>query len=47
MLKLLQDYGPFGEKVIQSYTRKILCGLVYLHDRNVVPRYKVNQLYRL
>ncbi|XP_027090512.1 mitogen-activated protein kinase kinase kinase 3-like [Coffea arabica] len=38
MLKLLQDYGPFGEKVIQSYTRKILCGLVYLHDRNVVHR---------
>ncbi|KAL3513783.1 hypothetical protein ACH5RR_026500 [Cinchona calisaya] len=38
VLKLLQEYGPFGEKVIQSYTRKILCGLVYLHNRNTIHR---------
>ncbi|XP_031108349.1 mitogen-activated protein kinase kinase kinase 3-like [Ipomoea triloba] len=38
ILKLLQDYGPFGEHVMRSYTSKILCGLVYLHDRNTAHR---------
>ncbi|PIN26699.1 MEKK [Handroanthus impetiginosus] len=36
--KLLQEYGPFGEPVIQNYTRQILSGLVYLHERNTVHR---------
>ncbi|KAF9610434.1 hypothetical protein IFM89_022345 [Coptis chinensis] len=36
--KLLQEYGPFGEPVIQNYTRQILLGLAYLHGRNTVHR---------
>ncbi|EPS67034.1 mitogen activated protein kinase kinase kinase kkk 3, partial [Genlisea aurea] len=36
--KLLQEYGPFGEPVIQNYTRQILAGLAYLHGRNTVHR---------
>ncbi|KAK9167189.1 hypothetical protein Scep_002380 [Stephania cephalantha] len=36
--KLLQEYGPFREPVIQSYTRQILSGLAYLHGRNTVHR---------
>ncbi|KAL2553154.1 mitogen-activated protein kinase kinase kinase 3-like [Forsythia ovata] len=38
ILKLLQEYGPFAEPVIQNYTRKILLGLAYLHGRNTVHR---------
>ncbi|KAG9129305.1 hypothetical protein Leryth_015686 [Lithospermum erythrorhizon] len=37
--KLLQEYGPFSEPVIQNYTRQILSGLAYLHGRNTVHRY--------
>lgn len=37
--KLLQEYGPFKEPVIQTYTRQILSGLAYLHARNTVHRY--------
>ncbi|GAV88881.1 Pkinase domain-containing protein [Cephalotus follicularis] len=36
--KLLQEYGPFSEPVIQNYTRQILSGLAYLHGRNTVHR---------
>ncbi|PIA47717.1 hypothetical protein AQUCO_01400366v1 [Aquilegia coerulea] len=36
--KLLQEYGPFREPVIQSYTRQILLGLAYLHGRDTVHR---------
>ncbi|ESW31835.1 hypothetical protein PHAVU_002G272100 [Phaseolus vulgaris] len=36
--KLLQEYGPFKEPVIQNYTRKIVSGLAYLHGRNTVHR---------
>ncbi|KAL5752148.1 hypothetical protein ACOSQ2_022655 [Xanthoceras sorbifolium] len=36
--KLLQEYGPFREPVIQTYTRQILLGLAYLHARNTVHR---------
>ncbi|KAL8477548.1 hypothetical protein ACS0TY_029732 [Phlomoides rotata] len=36
--KLLQEYGPFAEPVIQNYTRQILSGLAYLHGRNTVHR---------
>ncbi|XP_010270404.1 PREDICTED: mitogen-activated protein kinase kinase kinase YODA isoform X2 [Nelumbo nucifera] len=36
--KLLQEYGPFREPVIQNYTRQILSGLAYLHGRNHVHR---------
>ena len=37
--KLLQEYGPFKEPVIQNYTRQIVSGLAYLHGRNTVHRY--------
>ncbi|RWR92804.1 mitogen-activated protein kinase kinase kinase YODA [Cinnamomum micranthum f. kanehirae] len=36
--KLLQEYGPFKEPVIQSYTGQILSGLAYLHGRKTVHR---------
>ncbi|KFK39944.1 hypothetical protein AALP_AA3G309800 [Arabis alpina] len=36
--KLLHEYGPFTEPVIQNYTRQILAGLAYLHGRNTVHR---------
>ncbi|CAA3012186.1 mitogen-activated kinase kinase kinase 3-like isoform X2 [Olea europaea subsp. europaea] len=36
--KLLQEYGPFAEPVIQNYTRQILLGLAYLHGKNTVHR---------
>lgn len=36
--KLLQEYGPFKEPVIQNYTRQILSGLAYLHGRKTVHR---------
>ncbi|KAL2906816.1 Mitogen-activated protein kinase kinase kinase 3 [Bienertia sinuspersici] len=36
--KLLQEYGPFKEPVIQNYTRQILYGLAYLHSRTTVHR---------
>lgn len=36
--KLLQEYGPFREPVIQNYTRQVLSGLSYLHGRNTVHR---------
>ncbi|XP_057965336.1 mitogen-activated protein kinase kinase kinase 3 isoform X1 [Malania oleifera] len=36
--KLLQEYGPFKEPVIQNYTRQIISGLAYLHGRNTVHR---------
>ncbi|XP_027078515.1 mitogen-activated protein kinase kinase kinase 3-like [Coffea arabica] len=36
--KLLQEYGPFREPVIQNYVRQILSGLAYLHGRNTVHR---------
>ncbi|XP_021675730.2 mitogen-activated protein kinase kinase kinase 3 [Hevea brasiliensis] len=36
--KLLNEYGPFAEPVIRSYTKQILSGLAYLHKRNTVHR---------
>ncbi|XP_057492784.1 mitogen-activated protein kinase kinase kinase 3-like isoform X2 [Actinidia eriantha] len=36
--KLLQEYGPFREPVIQNYTRQILSGLSYLHGRSTMHR---------
>ncbi|XP_071700778.1 mitogen-activated protein kinase kinase kinase 3-like [Rutidosis leptorrhynchoides] len=36
--KLLQEYGPFREPVIQNYTRQVLSGLAFLHGRNTVHR---------
>ncbi|KAK7282782.1 hypothetical protein RIF29_11832 [Crotalaria pallida] len=36
--KLLPEYGPFNDPVIQSYTRHIVSGLAYLHGRNTVHK---------
>lgn len=36
--KLLQEYGPFKEPVIQNYARQIISGLAYLHGRSTVHR---------
>ncbi|KAG6721564.1 hypothetical protein I3843_03G117200 [Carya illinoinensis] len=36
--KLLQEYGPFKEPVIQYYTSQLISGLAYLHGRNTVHR---------
>jgi serine/threonine protein kinase len=35
---LLSNYGPLPEAVVQTYTRQILHGLVYLHDNGIVHR---------
>lgn len=43
--KLLQEYGPFNEPVIQNYTRQIVSGLAYLHGRNTVHRWVVTDAY--
>ncbi|KAK7385069.1 hypothetical protein VNO78_30776 [Psophocarpus tetragonolobus] len=36
--KLLQEYGPFKESLIRSYTMQILHALAYLHARNTIHR---------
>ena len=37
--KLLREYGPFSEPIIQSYAAQILSGLAYLHGRDTVHRF--------
>ncbi|KAJ6954157.1 mitogen-activated protein kinase kinase kinase 3-like [Populus alba x Populus x berolinensis] len=36
--KLLSEYGPFSEPLIQNYTKQILSGLAYLHGRKAMHR---------
>ncbi|KAL1922138.1 uncharacterized protein VTP21DRAFT_10780 [Calcarisporiella thermophila] len=36
LLDVLKSFGTFPEKLAASYTAKILDGLIYLHDRQVV-----------
>ncbi|KAJ6939137.1 hypothetical protein NC651_005546 [Populus alba x Populus x berolinensis] len=36
--KLLSEYGPFSEPLIQNYTKQILSGLAYLHGRKTMHR---------
>ncbi|KAH8515768.1 hypothetical protein H0E87_004275 [Populus deltoides] len=36
--KLLSEYGPFSETLIQNYTKQILSGLAYLHGRKTMHR---------
>lgn len=35
---LLAKFGPFTEPVVRSYTKQILCGLLYLHSNHIVHR---------
>ncbi|KAL9359080.1 hypothetical protein Peur_047203 [Populus x canadensis] len=36
--KLLSEYGPFSETLIQNYTKQILSGLACLHGRKTMHR---------
>ena len=36
--KMIDEFGPLEENVIQEYTRQILEGLKYLHERNISHR---------
>ncbi|KAJ4459549.1 putative Mitogen-activated protein kinase kinase kinase 2 [Paratrimastix pyriformis] len=36
--KLLSQFGPFPEELVQCYTRQILAGLEYLHSNKIVHR---------
>ncbi|KAK9360128.1 kinase-like domain-containing protein [Lipomyces starkeyi] len=35
---LLNNYGPFEEPLIRTFVRQILCGLSYLHDKDIIHR---------
>ncbi len=36
--QLIKKFGPFRLDVVRNYTKQILTGLKYLHDKNVVHR---------
>ncbi|KAK9450840.1 kinase-like domain-containing protein [Limtongia smithiae] len=35
---LLSNYGPLEEPLIRIFVKQILCGLTYLHDRDIIHR---------
>ncbi|KAK9238248.1 kinase-like domain-containing protein [Lipomyces kononenkoae] len=35
---LLNNYGPFEEPLIRTFVRQILCGLSYLHGKDIIHR---------
>lgn len=35
---LLRNYGPFEEALVRNFTRQILSGVHYLHERNIIHR---------
>jgi mitogen-activated protein kinase kinase kinase len=35
---MLVNYGPLGESLIQNFVRQILCGLSYLHSKDIIHR---------
>ncbi|KAI9826775.1 MAG: ATP binding [Phylliscum demangeonii] len=35
---MLNQYGPLRETVVINFVRQILCGLAYLHDRDIIHR---------
>ncbi|KAI9829637.1 MAG: ATP binding [Phylliscum demangeonii] len=35
---MLNMYGPLREKLVINFVRQILCGLAYLHDRDIIHR---------
>ena len=38
LASLLQQYGPFEEKVIKKFTKQVVLGLDYLHEKGIVHR---------
>jgi mitogen-activated protein kinase kinase kinase len=38
VVQLLTNYGPFEEPLVRNFVRQILCGLNYLHDRDIIHR---------
>ena len=35
---LLRNYGAFEEPLVKNFVRQILCGLDYLHERDIIHR---------
>ena len=35
---MIKQFGPLNEELVRLYTRQILLGLAYLHDRSIVHR---------
>jgi serine/threonine protein kinase len=38
LLTLLKKYGTFSESMTQNYTRQMVSGLIYLHEKNIIHR---------
>jgi mitogen-activated protein kinase kinase kinase len=38
VVQLLTQYGPFEEPLVRNFVRQILCGLNYLHERDIIHR---------
>jgi mitogen-activated protein kinase kinase kinase len=38
VVQLLTNYGPFEEPLVRNFVRQILCGLNYLHERDIIHR---------
>jgi len=33
---ILGEYGPFEEPLVRQFAKQVLCGLDYLHERDIV-----------
>ena len=38
VVALLSNYGAFEEPLVRSFVRQILCGLSYLHEKDIIHR---------
>lgn len=36
--QMLKNFGSFPERVMQAYSRQILCGLCFLHEKGIIHR---------